>query len=57
MPRTTSRPKQKPAVITTKIDGDLDAALRRVVKKQDTDLSKFTRQALREKLAALGVSL
>ena len=59
MPRTTSATSRKKpgTVITTKIDGELEKVLRSVVKKNDTDISKFTRQALREKLASLGFSL
>lgn len=56
MPRKTTTAPKTP-VITTKIDRDLYRLLRAAVRKQDTDLSKFTRQALREKLSRLGVSL
>jgi hypothetical protein len=57
MPRKSSSPRKQPRkpIITLKIDPALDKALRDAVKKNDTDISKFSRQALREKLASLGI--
>lgn len=52
---TPRKQATKQPIITMKIDDLLNQRLRKAVKLSDTDISKFSRIAIREKLERLGV--